>query len=211
MSFHRSANRAMFPSASGVRALIAISGSRVSTRSGYRCGKGPGPGHRRRSGQRQQVGERPAKRPPVGKHSGVVPVDDVVLLAEQQRPVAVGDGIGRGVAAACVDLPPGLERGCVDDPGAVKLLDLRHPAGQVGLVHRRLVLEDLFLHDQERRLVKAQITRRAPGQPPRCPPERRDQRPAHGIREHSQVPEAGVKCRADHGCQTSPLQVGVLE
>ena len=39
MSFHRSANRAMFPSASGVRALIAIGGSRASTRNGYRCGK----------------------------------------------------------------------------------------------------------------------------------------------------------------------------
>ena len=39
MSFHRSANRAMFPSASGVRVLIAIGGSRASIRSGYRCGK----------------------------------------------------------------------------------------------------------------------------------------------------------------------------
>jgi hypothetical protein len=51
-----------------------------------------------------------------------------VLLAEQQRPVAVGDGIGGGVAAACVDLPPGLEGGRVDDPGAVKLLNLRYPS-----------------------------------------------------------------------------------
>ena len=134
-----------------------------------------------------------------------------MLLAEQQRPVAVGDGIGGGVAAACVDLPPGRQRGRVDDPGPVKLLDLRHPAGQVGLVHHRLVLEDLLLHGQERRLVKAQITRGVPGQPPRCPPERRDHRPAHGVREHSQIPEAGVKSRADHGRQASPLQVGVLD
>jgi hypothetical protein len=107
-----------------------------------------------------------------------------VLLAEQQRPVAVGDGIGGGGEAACVNLPPGLQRGCVDDPGAVELLDLRHPAGQVGLVHHRLVLEDL-LHDQERRLVEAEITRGAP--------EHRGHRFAHGVREHSQVPEAGVK------------------
>jgi hypothetical protein len=134
-----------------------------------------------------------------------------MLLAKQQRPVAVGDGIGGGVAATCVDPSPGLQRGCVDDPGLVKLLDLRHPARQVGLVHHRLVLEDLFLHGQERRLVKAQITRSAPGQPPRCPPEYRDHRLAHGVREHSQIPEAGIKSRADHGRQARPLQVRVLD
>ena len=134
-----------------------------------------------------------------------------MLLAEQQCPVAIGDRIGGGAAAACVDLPPGLQRGRVDDPGPVQLLDLRHPAGQVGLVHHRLILEDLFLHGQERRLVKAEITGGTPGQPPRCPAERRDHRFAHGVREHSQVPEAGVKSRADHGRQASPLQVGVLD
>ncbi len=78
-------------------------------------------------------------------------------------------------------------------------------------MHRRLVLEDLFLHGEERRLVKAEITRGAPGQPPRCLPEHRDQRPAHGVGEHCQVPEAGVKGRADHARQASPLQVGVLD
>jgi hypothetical protein len=111
---------------------------------------------------------------------------------------------------ARVDLPPGLQRGRVDDPGPVKLLDLRHPAGQVGLVHHRLVLEDLFLHGQERRLVKAEITGGPPGQPPRCPPERRDHRSAHGVREHSQVPESGIKGRADHRRQAGPLQIGML-
>jgi len=40
ISFHRSAKMAIFPSASGVRALIATGGSRASIRSGYRRGNG---------------------------------------------------------------------------------------------------------------------------------------------------------------------------
>ena len=39
----------------------------------------------------------------------------------------------------------------------MELVDLVEPAGEIGLVHRRLILEDLLLHRQERRLVVAEV------------------------------------------------------
>jgi hypothetical protein len=78
-------------------------------------------------------------------------------------------------------------------------------------MHPGQVLEDLFLHGQERRLVKAQVTRGVSGKPPRRPPEHRAHRPAHGVRDQSHILEPGVKSRADHARQAGPLQVGVVK
>ena len=78
-------------------------------------------------------------------------------------------------------------------------------------MHSGQILEDLFLHGEERGLIEAEVTRGVPGQPPRCPPERRDHRPAHGVREQAHVLEAGIEGRADHARQAGPLEMGVLE
>jgi hypothetical protein len=78
-------------------------------------------------------------------------------------------------------------------------------------VHPGQVLEDLFLHGEKRRLVKAEITRSAAGDPPRHPPEHCDHRGAHGIRQKTQVREPGVESWADHARQSGPLQVGMVE
>ena len=61
----------------------------------------------------------------VPEHLEVETVDDVELLAEQQRAVAALDQRRIVRRLAAVDLPPGLERGRVDDARRVELLDLR--------------------------------------------------------------------------------------
>ena len=47
-------------------------------------------GHRGRPGQRQQVGERRTLQPAVAEHLEVEPVDNVMLLTEQQMIDVVG-------------------------------------------------------------------------------------------------------------------------
>src|SRR6516162_7523142 len=101
MSFQRLPNIAMFPSASGVRALIAPRGS---------CA-----GNRGRPGKCYQVGEHRARQPAVAEHLDVEPIDDVMLLAEKQRAVAMSNSSQVAAAASGVDLPPGRECGEVDD------------------------------------------------------------------------------------------------
>src|SRR5262249_58694741 len=97
-------------------------------------GVGVRTGNRGRSGESQQVGERRAAKPAAAEHLEVEPVDNVMLLTEQQRPVAIGHSSLVAVAAPCVDLPPGREGGQVDDARGVELLDLRQATGEVGLM-----------------------------------------------------------------------------
>ena len=106
----------------------------------------------------------------VPEHLDVEPIDDVELLAKQQRTVAPINE-GGVVVAAGVDLPPGLQGGRVDDPSAVNLLDLRQSVGNVRLVHRRLILEDLLLHREKRRLVEAEVAGATPREVGRDPPQ----------------------------------------
>jgi hypothetical protein len=168
-------------------------------------------GNRGRPSQCQQVRERRALRPAVPEHLAVEPVDNVILLAEQQRTVAASHRSRVAVAAAGVDLLPGRERGKVDDARAVELFQLRQATGEVGLMHGGLVLEDLLLHGEKHRLVETQITRGVVGQPPRRPPKHRDHRLAHRIGHEPKVGEPGVEGRADHARHASPQQKGVLQ
>jgi hypothetical protein len=87
-------------------------------------GEGMGAGDRRCSGERQQIREPQALRPVVPQHLEVEPVNDVQLLAEQQRAVAAINQRRVVRLVAAVDLPPGLEGGRVDDSRVVELFDL---------------------------------------------------------------------------------------
>src|SRR5207247_2459293 len=119
--------------------------------------------NRRRAEQRQRVGEQRTFGPAASEHVLVEAVDDVELLAEQQRAVATRDERAIAVAPG-FDLAPRVERRGIDDAGAVELLDARHAAAEIRLVHRRLVLEDLLLHPEKRRLVEVEIAGRLSSQ-----------------------------------------------
>ena len=168
-------------------------------------------GNRGRPGKCHQVREGLAFQPAVVEHLEVERVDNVVLLTKQQRAVAVIDSSGVAIAAPGVDLLPGGECGAVNDARAVELLQLRHATGDVGLMHRGLVLEDLLLHDEKRCLIETEITRRAARQSPRRPPERCDHRLAYRVGYQPEVAEPGVEGRPDHAGHAGPQQVRVIQ
>ena len=137
-----------------------------------------------------------------------------MLLAKQERPVSVLDVS----PAARADPVPREHRRSIDDPGLPELLDRRHPTAEESLVHQRLVLEDLPLHREERRLVEPEADVDEPAS------EERSEAPARGddhadranrsslpVREEADVEEAGVERRPDEVRHSSPLEARIAE
>src|SRR5205823_12896026 len=104
-------------------------------------------------------------------------------------------------AVAAVDLLPGLRRRVVDDPRITERADCVEASAEVRLMHQRLILEDLPLHRQERRLEKAEIADErlldvvAPEQPALRAAEhapRASDEPPRFVRQEADVEETGV-------------------